>query len=141
MPNNRLIEFINRLKNLEEKMEQHLVESIDVHTSIKELQTNIVWVKWLVVGIAGGILSFVVDYTLVNMSTNIKDIGAISVGVQAMRDLVNIFFIFILKINYNIGEFNTSILVGSNKEKKLSSPFRLGACRLEALEDFFQEDQ
>ena len=64
MPVNRLNEFINRLKSLENKMEQHLTESVEVHQNISSLQADIAWVKWFVIAIAGGIGTIVVGLTV-----------------------------------------------------------------------------
>lgn len=44
-----------RIKRLEQQMEQHLISSIDVFTNITRLKTDVQWIKWLVMGIAGGI--------------------------------------------------------------------------------------
>ena len=49
MPTNKLPEFITRLRAIEEKMTNHLIES----TGIK---ADIVWLKWLNMGVAALVL-------------------------------------------------------------------------------------
>lgn len=61
MPTNKLNEFIKRICSIEDKMEMHLAESVHVHTNIAKLQTTTEWIKWIVMGIAGGIGAIVVS--------------------------------------------------------------------------------
>ncbi len=56
----------------------------------------LLWIFSLLVGLIGGILNIVIQYTLINMNVTVQSIGAIDVGWAAIRDLCNIFFIFIL---------------------------------------------
>jgi len=60
MPSKTVHEVLARLMALESKMEQHLVESVEVHTNIAKLQTHTSWMKWMLMGIAGGIGSIIV---------------------------------------------------------------------------------
>lgn len=51
MPSSQLPEFIRRLTSIEDKVEQHLVESITVHTSIASLKTDVGGIKkalWII---------------------------------------------------------------------------------------------
>lgn len=50
---------------------------------------------WLV-GLAGWILNTIIQYTVVDIKANLEGITAINTGWTAIRDLVNILFIFIL---------------------------------------------
>ena len=47
MPNKYLPEFIKRLESLEKSMGLHLIESGSIQSDIK-------WLKWLVMGTTGG---------------------------------------------------------------------------------------
>lgn len=72
------------------------------------------WIKWfmdilgniayntvlkfaaLILWIAGTILNFVLDFTIVNMSKNISGLTGINIAWKALRDLMNIAFVFLL---------------------------------------------
>lgn len=50
----------------------------------------------LILWIAGTILNFVLDFTIVNMSKNISGLTGINIAWKALRDLMNIAFVFLL---------------------------------------------
>lgn len=57
MPPNHLPEFIRRLAALEQKVEQHLVEGVSVHTSIATLREDMNGVKKALWTVAGAFLA------------------------------------------------------------------------------------
>jgi hypothetical protein len=57
---------------------------------------TVLWIFSFLLTIAAWLLDYVLTFTVVNMSANIKNIGGITAGWTAIRDLANMFFIFIL---------------------------------------------
>lgn len=49
-----------------------------------------------ILGIAGLLLKYVIEYTVVNMSDLVGKVGTINVAWRSLRDLANMFFIFII---------------------------------------------
>ena len=67
----------------------------------------------LIMGLAGIILNFVVDFTITKMAVNISGIKGINTTWQVVRDLMNMAFIFLLvyeAIKIIIGESTTAII-------------------------------
>ena len=55
MPNKTVTYLLAEFQELKESFNIHLKESVDVHKKLENLDTNMFWVKWISMGIAGGI--------------------------------------------------------------------------------------
>lgn len=67
-----------------------------IATIVAPISLLILRITSLLTILSGGILNFVVDHTIVKMSENYKEIGAISSAWGTVRDVANMGFIFIL---------------------------------------------
>jgi hypothetical protein len=56
MPNKTVNNILERLSDLETKVDQHLRDGVTVIQNIAELRTNVMWLKWLVCLIAADLL-------------------------------------------------------------------------------------
>jgi len=98
------------------------VGKVAAYNPLDTLFSNLLYVPMAVcawiLGLAGVILNSVLDYTVVNMSVNLKDISGINVAWATIRDLANMSFIFVLlyiAISTVLG------LSGANWKKTLGS--------------------
>ena len=82
---------------------------------LSELSFAILTISAYILGLAGLLLKFVIDYTVVNMSVRIDAVGTIDVAWTAFRDLANMLFIFII-LYIAIG---TILNLGSVSTKKM----------------------
>ena len=82
---------------------------------LSELSFAVLTISAYILGVAGLLLKFVIDYTVVNMSVRIDAVGTIDVAWTAFRDLANMLFIFII-LYIAIG---TILNLGSVSTKKM----------------------
>ncbi|MFA6050478.1 MAG: hypothetical protein WC761_04760 [Candidatus Paceibacterota bacterium] len=73
-----------------------ITRGLDLMNCISQFLYLVLWLVSFVVSLVGSVFDFVFDKTVRNIATTLKDLTVIQTGWTVIRDLCNIFFIFIL---------------------------------------------